>query len=198
MSGVLGRPSCFGRVGRGDKGGLVHEIETCVDIRGGSSGREGGPAGCSTSTRVDELFGDSTVIIGFRTDKETVLLISCLGIVVNCGDRGAPIARVRSGGSIRGFGFSLGGTCGDELLMGRASTQHKLDFIRSIPSIFSCGLCSSTLRGRSLDVGFTTLVAFSSGPFLTSRAASCSNRDFNELTDERVNSSTDSESIVAG
>jgi len=39
----------------------------------------------------------------------------------------------------------------------------------------------------------------SSGPFFTSLVASCSKRDFRELTDERVESSTDSVfSIVAG
>lgn len=138
------------------------------------------------------------MIIGFRIDKETALLGSCLGTAVNCGDRGAPNVGARSGSSIRGFGFGLGGTCGDELLTGPASIQRKLDSFRCIPSLLNCGLCSSTLRGRSLDTGFTAFELLSSGPILTSRAASCSNRDFNELTDERLDSSTDSESIVAG
>jgi hypothetical protein len=56
-----------------------------------------------------------------------------------------------------------------------------------IPSILARGV--SMLRCLSADGG---LIIFSSGPFLTSLVASCSNRDFNELTDERPVSSINS------
>jgi len=68
--------------------------------------------------------------------------------------------------------------------------------------LFRGRCCSSiTFRDLSLEEGLTTPEAvedFSSelGPFLVSRVANCSNRDFSELTEERVDSSALSVSIV--
>ena len=73
-----------------------------------------------------------------------------------------------------------------------------------LPSKLARGCGSSRLGRRSVagvlvTAGFRLVCDLSSGPFLTSLDASCSKRDFRELTDDRVESSTDSVlSIVAG
>jgi hypothetical protein len=43
---VLERSSCFGRTGRGDKGGFVPGLTATVAERGGSKGRDGVGGGC--------------------------------------------------------------------------------------------------------------------------------------------------------
>jgi hypothetical protein len=130
---------------------------------------------------------------------DTALRPSCLGTGNNCGDLCGPGAIVRSGGSIRGFGFGFGGSCGDAVLTGRPSTPSACSLC-GLPSILARGFGSSMFRCRSFDGGLTIPGdwVFSSGPFFTSRVASCSNRDFNELTDERAVSSMVALSMVAG
>ena len=128
---------------------------------------------------------------------DTALRTTCLGTGNNCGDLCGPSAIARSGGSIRGFGFGFGGSCGDAVLTGRPSMPSACSF-GCLLSKLARGFSSSTFRCRSFDGGLTIPVAcvLSSGPFFTSREASCSNRDFNELTDERAVSSMVALAIV--
>jgi|SRR5579862_2915785 len=63
------------------------------------------------------------------------------------------------------------------------------------------GSCSSIkFRDLSLEEGLEMVAnvedTLSSGPFRVSRVASCSNRDFNELTEDRIDSSVDSVSML--
>jgi len=86
--------------------------------RGGRTGRVGvvedtGSEGLSFPAVVSSfgLWGDSTVITGCWTLRETVLRESCFVGFDSCGDRGgAAVETARSGRrSIRGFGLLGGG-----------------------------------------------------------------------------------------
>ena len=121
----------------------------------------------------------------------------------NCGVLGGvPVAPERSEVSIRGFGLGRGGGCGEGALTGRESrvsiSRQILKESCDVPSKLARGVvCSSRLCFLSWELGLRVLRAgLSSGPPLTSREASCSNRDLSELTDERVESSTLSASIL--
>ena len=117
------------RIGRGDSGGLALAVPATVAERGGSTGRDDVGGGHDVLSRgvmgADGVCGESTVIEGVRGDNDTVLRPSCRGVANNCGDLGGARPGVRSGGSIRGFGFSLGGGCGDDVLIGGPSATRQ-------------------------------------------------------------------------
>lgn len=134
-SGVRGQSSSFSRAGRGDKGGFPLALPPTVPERGGSVGRSGVGGGPEiVSARVIGAAGDcgdSTVITGLRGDRDTVLRPSFLGVGNNCGDLSGARPVARSRGVIRGFGFGLGGGCGDDVLIGLPSIDVSI-FSKSV------------------------------------------------------------------
>jgi len=131
-SGEPWRSCDRGRRGRGERGGFTPGLDATLAIeRGGRTGRVGvvEDAGLSFPPVVSSfgLWGDSTVITGCWTLRETVLRESCFVGFDSCGDRGDAV--VETGWSrrrsIRGFGL-LGGGWGDIGLCGRepSTCQH--------------------------------------------------------------------------